>query len=160
MVLYDIDYKKLALLLLPVRLRRPRLAAFIYVMVSQVQHAARLFRSFRASTDYRLAHNGQICHLRAVLNDKYDPLQRRILIEDISSMPESLLHMRSTGLFLIAPARPGALTLGRRGFGGFSSYDFIVVLPSALRGQADETQLRAVVDTYRLAGKRYTLTYR
>lgn len=103
---YDIDYKKLALLLMPVRLRRPRLASLVYVAVSQVQRAARLFGSFRASTDYRLAHNGQICRLRAVLNDKYDPVRRRILIEDIASLPESLLHLRSSGLFPVP--RPAA----------------------------------------------------
>lgn len=160
MAQYDIDYKKLALLLMPVRLRRPRLASLVYVTVSQVQRTARLFGSFRADTDYRLAHNGQICRLRAVLNDKYDPVRRRILIEDIASLPESLLHLRSSGLFLVAPSRPGAITLSRRGFGSFSTYDFTVVLPAAMRGDINEDQLRAVVDTYRLAGKRYTLTYR
>lgn len=157
---YDIDYKRLALLVMPVKLRRALLASFIYVMVSQVQWVARLFRTFRAETDYRLAHNGQICHLRAVLNDKFDPISRRITIEDIASMPESLLHLRTTSLFLIAPYRPDAIILHRRGFGGFDSYDFVIILPAAMRHTVNETQLRAVVDQYKLASKRYTLTYR
>lgn len=157
---YDIDYKKLALLLLPVKLRRPRLAAFIYVMMSQVGRVSRLFRAFRTDTDYRLTHNGQICYLRAVLNDIFDPTARRISIEDISSMPEQLLHNRSTAIFLIASPRPDGIILSRRGFGGYNSYDFIVVLPAALRASVNEARLHAVINTYRLAGKRYTLSYR
>lgn len=157
---YNVEYDRLARLLLPVTLRRKRLMAFVGVMTSEVQRISGWFRRYRDDTDYRLSHNGQVCYLRAVLNDKFDPVLRRVTIEDIGILPETIIHRRTTGLFLLFKHRPEDIILHRRGFGGYESYDFLIVIPAQLRGVINETQLRAVTDTYKLAGKRYTLSYR
>lgn len=157
---YNVEYDRLARLLLPVTLRRKRLMAFVGVMTSEVWRISGWFRRYRDDTDYRLSHNGQVCYLRAVLNDKFDPVLRRITIEDIGILPETIIHRRSTGLFLLLKHRPEDIILHRRGFGGYNSYDFTVVLPAALRASVNEARLHAVINTYRLAGKRYTLSYR
>ena len=51
------------------------------------------------------------------------------------------------------------LILNRRGVGGVSGYDFWVNIPLALRDKLDITQLRAVVDAYKLASKRFSINY-
>ena len=85
MSVYDIKIKRLALLLLPTALRKPLVAAF---MQSAVQGCSVLhgeFMRWRDDKDYRLWHNGQVCHLRAVLNDTFDHTERRITVDDEDS---------------------------------------------------------------------------
>lgn len=159
-MLYNPDFKRIVSLLLPVRLRKPKLVSYLYVAVAQIQGISRTFDVFRQNTDYRLSLNSQVCHIRAVLNDRFDPAERRIYIDDVSSMPEKLLHRRSTSLFLTVGLRPDAVVINHRNLGGFDSYDFVVVIPSELKDKFDEVQMRAIIDTYKLAGKRYLLKFK
>ena len=79
---YDVKFKRLALLLLPTFLRRPLIAAVAYASGIPVQYLYVRFIRWKQDTDYRLNNNGQVCYLRAVLNDMFDPGLRRITISD------------------------------------------------------------------------------
>ncbi len=160
---YDIDYKKLAVMLLPIVLRKAVITVFVYVLVKPVQMTANAFDKYRTDTDYRLSHNCQVCYLRAMLNDKFDPLQRRIVITDVPAVPSLLLYRRSQNRFQMAPLRSSgtAIKVGRRGYGGIDGYDFSIIVPQELLQDTiyNEDRLRALVDTYKLASKRYTIQY-
>ncbi len=80
MSLYDLKIKRLALLLLPTFYRKPLIAAFAQSMVQGVNIVYGNFMRWRQDKQYRLSHNGQVCYLRAVLNDQFDPIERRITI--------------------------------------------------------------------------------
>lgn len=82
MSLYDLKIKRLALLLLPTFYRKPLIAAFAQSMVQGVNIVYGNFMRWRQDKQYRLSHNGQVCYLRAVLNDQFDPIERRITITD------------------------------------------------------------------------------
>lgn len=159
---YDVNYKKLALMLLPVKMRRVRMASYMYTCMAPVQRLSRLFDTYRSETDYRLKHNGQVCYLRAVLNDQFDIQERRIYIGEVEELPTNTLYKREIGRFLYARPRSAGrpLMINRRGFDRSNLYDFTVVLPSILRGTVDESRLRAVVNTYKLASKRYLIVYK
>lgn len=161
-MLYDLNYKKLALLLLPVKLRRARLATFLYTCILPVQRLARTFGTFRDGTDYRLTHNGQVCHLRAVLNDQFDLQERRIYIGEVDELPPNTLYLRRMARFLHTRPRAAGqpLMVNRRGYDRSNLYDFAVVLPAALHGTVDESRLRAVVNLYKLASKRFLTVYK
>ena len=62
---------------------------------------------------------------------------------------------------ILLPVRGGgkAFIINRRGYGGVSGFDFWVSVPYALMGKIDETRLAAVVSTYKLASKRWTINY-
>lgn len=162
MIHYDVNYNRLALAIVPLKLRRSLLMNIIYVMLSGVRRAASVFGSYREQTNYRLTHNGQVCYLRAVLNDRFDWSQRRIEIEDVAEEEGTILYRRSLSRFLMAPARSTgrALIINKRAFTGSNSVDFAVIVPAELRGTFVEAQMKALVDTYKLASKRYTITYR
>ena len=160
-MLYEVNYKKLALLL-PVKLRRARMANFLYTCVLPLQRLARTFGTFRDEKDYRLSHNGQACHLRAVLNDQFDIQERRIYIGEVDELPPNTLYLRRLSKFLYAYPRAAGqpLVANRRGYDRSNLYDFTVVLPAALQGAVDENRLRAVVNLYKLASKRYLIVYK
>lgn len=70
---YDINVKRLALLLLPTFWRKPGFAALAYAAVSPLQWLHTQFVLWKRDAEYRVQKNGQVCHLRAVLNDMFDP---------------------------------------------------------------------------------------
>lgn len=164
MSLYDIKIKRLALLLLPTSYRKPLMAAFAQHLVQGVNVVCGDFMRWRQDRHYRLTHNGQVCYLRAALNDAFDQVERRITVEDEQSSEEhdSRLYLREMERPILLPLRGSgeAYIINRRGYGGVSGYDFWVSIPYALRGKVDETRLARVVDTYRLASKRWTINYK
>lgn len=158
---YDVNIKRLGLLLLPTFLRRPLLASLLYAVLTPLSYLHMRFMIFRKDTAYRLGHNGQVCYLRAVLNDTFDPKLRRITVTDTAqSIGVLFVHLREETQAVLVPQRETGTTLlvNRRGFGGVSGYDFIVNVPLALRG-LDEFRLKAVVNTYKLVSKRFAISY-
>ena len=126
MSVYDVKIKRLALLLLPTALRKPLVAAF---MQSAVQGCSVLhgeFMRWRDDKDYRLWHNGQVCHLRAVLNDTFDQTERRITVDDEDSggLRGARLFTRDMDRHILLPVRGGgkAFIINRRGYGGVSGF--------------------------------------
>ena len=162
--MYKVNIKRLALLTLPTWLRRPLVGALVYAGVQPLCRLLHELRRYRDSTRYRLEHNGQVCKLRGVLNDVFDPELRRIVIEEVESgdgMGVSTIWRREAGRWMMVPRRAGGATaIYREGFGGTGGYDFWVTVPEELRGAGTETRLRAIVNMYKLAGKRYAVNYK
>ncbi len=160
--IYDVNIKRLALLTLPTWLRRPLAGALVYAGVAPLGRLLRELRTFRDATRYRTAHNGQVCRLRGLLNDEFDPDLRRIAVEDGGGGEEaSTVYRRETGRWALVPRRgAGAAVIHREGFGGTGGYDFWVEVPEELRTDETETRLRAMVNMYKLAGKRYAINYK
>jgi hypothetical protein len=158
--IYDITYKKLVIMLLPTMLRRPLLVAFANAMVSPVVNLYRNFMQYRDETNYRVYHNGQICYLRSVLNDAFDPISRRIAISDIDASNTAVfIYERLENKFKMLKKRgEGAIPISRRGFSGSKSFNFMVNIPIELQG-LDELRLKAIINIYKLASKRYAINY-
>ena len=147
---YEVNIKRFALLLLPTFWRKPLLATLAYAMVSPLGYLHTRFVLFRRDTVYRLTHNGQVCYLRAVLNDQFDPIERRITLHKREEEQAFLLPTRDTGR---------AFIINRRGFGGINGFDFWVNIPISLYDTVDASRLRAIVGTYKLASKRFSINY-
>ena len=79
---YDVSFSRLAVLLLPMCLRKPVLVALFRAMTAPVGRLHTELMRFRDDMNYRMRHNGQTCKLRAVLNDCFDNNQRRIRIAE------------------------------------------------------------------------------
>ncbi|MDE5688580.1 MAG: hypothetical protein K2I18_08160 [Paramuribaculum sp.] len=126
-------------------------------------HILQDLRSYRATTNYRLSHNGQVCKLRAVLNDEFDPELRRITIEDSQSsitIEADVIFQRDVSRWTILPLRSrGSVITHRRGFSGTSGYDFWANVPSELNSEQTTIRMKALINTYKLASKRFTINY-
>ena len=161
--IYKLNVRRLVLITLPTWLRRPLATALLYAGAQPLARLVHELRKFREDASYRMEHNGQVCKLRGVLNDTFDPKLRRINVEDEESAKASagLPYMREVERWLTIPRRESgrAFILNRRGYGGISGQDFWVTVPFALRGEIDETRLTATVNRYKLASKRWTIKY-
>ncbi len=84
-MIFDIDFNKWIALMLPTFLRRRRLFAFIRALCAPLYLGEgglyQRFLEMRGDHIYRLSHNGQVCYLRAALNDAFD-LKKGFEIED------------------------------------------------------------------------------
>lgn len=160
---FNINIKRLALLTLPTWMRRPIVSALLFAGVTPLSRLLQELRTLRDETSYRVNHNGQVCKLRGALNDAFDAKERRIKIEDEDngSQRGARLFTRDMDRHILVPLRAtgNAFIINRRGYGGASGFDFWVSIPFALMGKIDETRLAAVVSTYKLASKRWTINY-
>lgn len=159
---YDVNIKRLGLLLLPTFWRKPILATFVYATVTPLSYIYTQFTLFRRESDYRLTHNGQVCYLRAVLNDQFDPIERRITITDKAINAGAMfLYKREIERPQLIPGRETgrARVINRRGSSGTDAFDFWVNLPSNLFYSIDVARLRAIVSAYKLASKRFSINY-
>ncbi len=160
---FNVNIKRLALLVLPTWLRRPLVGALIYAGVTPLGRLVQELRKYRSTTRYRLRHNGQVCKLRGVLNDEFDPALRRITIEDSqssSTIEADVIFQRDVGRWTILPQRSkGSVITHRRGFSGTSGYDFWANVPSELNNEQTTIRMKALINTYKLASMRFTINY-
>lgn len=159
---YDLNIKQLSLLLLPTFWRRPLFEAVIYGIATPLHQLLSRFQMWKQEKDYRLLHNGQVCRLRALLNDRFDPVERRITVtEQIDERGRIRFALREKQAAVPFPARETdqKMSLNRRGYGGVNGYDFWVNIPISIRAEAREEQVRALVNGNKLASKRFSINF-
>lgn len=69
--MFEIDFKRLVLQLLPTFYRQPLIFGVLRAALGGLQSVYDDFMEARRAHIYRLTHNGQVCYLRAVLNDAF-----------------------------------------------------------------------------------------
>jgi hypothetical protein len=149
---YKIDYNRLAILDLPTFLRKPIQVAFLQSLLVPIDSLYYKWSLFRNENLYKVHHNGQICYLRKVLNDKLDSSLRRIYIGDGNS------HKRQY-LYTTAENRPkylGTMFLWQNSDYADTGVDFIVYAPIEIINTSPY-ELKALIDFYKMGGKRYKI---
>ena len=100
---------------------------------------------------YNLAHNGQVCYLRKALNDRFDIAQRRIKIIDGNKYKREYIYTDGEQ----KPRFLGTMYLRDDADYSDTGVDFIVLIPAGLN--YNDYEMRALIDFYKLASKRYKI---
>jgi hypothetical protein len=155
--IFEIDYRKLIALLLPPRLRQEKMQAWLNALVYPVQLLYNDFKANRKNNLYRISITPQVCLLEKAANDRYDYVQRRIRIADVKLKEIKYIHQRaeSKPLMLFGKAAQQPQTLYLRTETNAVSVDFLLLLPTGLRYA--ENEMRAFIDSYKLASKDYKI---
>lgn len=175
---YTIDFKRLILSLLPTFLRKPLLYSLLKAMAQPVISLYDQFSKSRSENLYKLRITPQVCYLRKMLNDSFDIDLRGIYISDgnpsnwVIAYTQAQLNatdgkqpLWAAGADETQPNRlifttsDGVTMVPRQGDIGASGLDFNVMVPSRLRGVADEKKMASLVNYYKLASKRYAISY-
>lgn len=152
MTMFEIDFKRLAALLLPTVLRRPLIFGLLRAGVGAVEAVNEEFRSVRAGHIFRLTHNGQVCYLRGALNERFGPGFR---IYDMRKEGEWLYAVTEDGEGIpvaVTEAGKGVPVLYSESRLNEAQNDFEVCVPSRYWDRLEE--IKAVVDSYKLVTKR------
>lgn len=151
--IYNIDFKRFILLLLPIVLRRPKLFAFLRSMVTPIASLNVSFGAYREEVSYNLSHNSQVCYLTAMLNDNFDRQLRRIRVEDMERNRRTYLYLREEQ----KPIYLGTEYIHLRSEFSDNGYDFRVVLNGVVLSEGEPARMRALINYYKLASKRYLI---
>ena len=149
--MYNINIDKLTVLLTPISLRKKRLVAWLRILAMPLNKLLDDFKRERRKDLYNLTHNSQVCYLRKILNDEFDSTKRRIKIEDGKRNIMRYIYQRNEN----RPLYLGRVFLYQRGEYIDGGVDFVVVLPQGL--EYDRYKLEALINFYKLAGKRWTI---
>lgn len=90
---YRIDYRKLALFLLPPLLRSKLADALIQVLILPVRELYSQFTALMEETDSRLRISGHVQYLEKALNDAFELTDRQIYIDDSEGVSDSILYL-------------------------------------------------------------------
>jgi hypothetical protein len=156
---FELDYDRLVRLLLPVRLRRTVMVAWLQCLVAPLRHIYQLFTAHRSANLYTLGHNSQVVYLTAALNDTFDSALRRIYLTERLPTDPLYLYRRAENnpLWIGRNVEAGSTTypipqwLYNRTEVATSSMNFLIMAPAGLVYDLD--RLRALTDKYRLPSK-------
>lgn len=156
-MIFNIDFDTLVQMLLPVKLRKPRQVAWLKALVAPVATNYATFTVYRLEKEYELANNGQVCYLEKVLNDRFDPTTRSIVVADTPDIDPVYYYLDAENkeeyVYLASEAQPVHYFLEAETVGG---PDFDVQVPALVT--FDDAELKALVNKYKLVGRAYTIT--
>lgn len=159
---FNINWERLALLLLPTFLRNEVMRAWASLLVLPMSEIHYQWRENRKDNIYRLAHNSQKCYLRAALNDRFDNQLRRIRIDDGNSFKRKYIYTDGelngtiiNSQIFVKPTYLGTMFLYDDSDYEDTGVDFIVKVPADIMYNTYE--MKALIDFYKLASKRYKI---
>lgn len=144
--MFNFDFEKLLKWVIPYDLVRPRFEAFMAGLMSHIRSVYVSFLMFVSDTEKKLRITPQKRILQYELNLEFDAALMRIEILDAEL--GSILW-----IFIESENNPVYLPQFISGTG----YDFLVRVPAEL--EIKEAFIRAFLNSYKLAGKRYQIEY-
>lgn len=161
----NINYDKLITWLLPVRLRKALIKAYLHVLIYPISNRLlERFKVFEQKAWYDLKYqSGQVAHLEYVLNDHFDNALKRIYIgegQQYDLIRYLYMDIEDIDLALYRDVENADVYLyldSETSIGGGADYDFTVNIPIGL--DFEETTIRAVIDRYKRDAKNYIIQY-
>lgn len=154
----QVDFKKLITWLIPIPILFSRIKALVYVFVKEVKFIHGKVLTSRANFLYYLEITPQVCKLEKMLNDRYDPIQRRIYIADGSDFDPIYMYQKAEDkpvfFYLKSEAETDPIFYKKNEISS-DSQDFVVFVPLSLT--FSEAEMSALLDTFKLAGTIYTI---
>ena len=98
MKVFQTNFLRLVVLLLPTMLRRPAIIALLQGLVKPVISLQNRFNDSREANVYDVAHTGQVCHIKSVLNNYFElNYANGFEIEDVVTPGEWLMTYDEPG---------------------------------------------------------------
>ena len=159
---YDWNIRKWIEQMLPFFFRKVWLIAFIYSMLAPLQALFDDFIAYKKTIEQKLKYNSQQIVLTNLLNNIFDNSSRRIRIETsndkLTNEYDYLIDDAGadTGFdFMIVDGVDAEYSYMLADY--VSDIDFTVYVPISL--SASEAQIKARIDFYLLASKKYSINY-
>lgn len=155
--MYSVDFSDIVAKLLPIELRKDWLKRYIKAALQPLQNINTYFFQLVNDTDYKLAFNGQVIYLEHILNDRYDPINRGIYIEDGANVVYTYIYnvLETKPPLFIYNKSEGNPTYLKNRTEHTTTVQFIIKVPLAV--SYDEYIMRLLVDTYKQAGVIYSI---
>jgi hypothetical protein len=157
---YIVNFKKLVVLLLPVSLRQSSIVALLQVSVCGLITVYNNFITNRTNNLYKLNINGQVCHLRKMLNDAFPAGGGLITIEDgVAKGVWQYAYDQDYDPYRKYLLASDTTLLWDKSSISEGLSNFIVNVPIALQSVNNEARMRSLLNYYKLLSKSYSIVY-
>lgn len=153
-----INYEGLSVKMLPPFLRKKVLGIFVWLFIAPIDWIYFKWSQYRIDNLYKLEHNGQVCSLRKSLNDKFDPVSRRIYIGNGQMFSTLFIYTEAEAqdVFLNVEIEDPVIYLRTESETADTGLDFIVYAPQEIINLQIHG-LRSHINFYKAGGKRYNI---
>jgi hypothetical protein len=143
--------------MVPHVLRTHRMMSWMNALVSPVVTVYNLFLRYRNAKLYQLGITPQVCFLEKMLNDRFDPQDRRIYIGDGLRYDPIYIFQddEEKPIWLYDESEAQPVYLYTDGETLLNGDDFIVYVNVLI--PFNEIEMKALLNSYKLAGKRYKI---
>lgn len=155
---FDINWNVFGVQNLPNKWRDVVSIQFVKVMLRPLNDLYYKWYNWRIDNIYKLEHTTQICYLRGSLNDKFDPVQRRIWIGDGQFYDTVYIftEAESRTVWLYTEVENDPIWLRTEPETADSDLDFIVYVPEEIYNTQIDG-LKAHIKFYKQGGIRYDI---
>lgn len=158
---FEIDYKKLAVMLTPTFLRSTLLTALLRVLMQPMTTIHTTFKSKREQHLFNLSHNGQVCYLKDALNKEFGlDYSNGFEISDINAEGDFIFAydetewLQDTNRVWIVEHSPTYSMIYDEASITPSTASFIVYVPFLYEVGSDiDYRIRSIVEQYRLVSR-------
>lgn len=158
---------------IPIEVRKPAMAKWVQALLKPLKDLHATYMIYRAATLKKMRYNGQVIVLENLINDLYDPVQRRFKVETvydtlrpvyIHTKPELSINNPAEYLYHKQVYTDDVNNALSRVYLNMHSelgilYDFIIRSPDSFTNPTGIIKLKATVNYYRLAGKKARYEY-
>lgn len=156
--MFNINWSLFITWLLPNDLRKVRIVRYLIALVNTVKELHYDFLQFYDDTLYEIKINGQTIKLERVLNDKFDPIQRRIYISDGDYYHPPIFYEEYKNLpviFFNENNEDNPIFYSINSIDNLVSFNFFVNIPADV--WHDRTRVRALVNKYKIFGRTFDI---
>lgn len=155
--LYNIDYTKAVQWLVPNWLRQTIMVNWLRALITPLVWLYQAFLRYRDAKNYELMITPQVCYLERMVNNRFDYTLRRIYISDGVWYDPLFVFQDAEDkpVYMVTDAEADPVYVYSESEAGQFADDFVVMVPNDIAFNMDE--LKALLNSYKLAGTRYTI---
>jgi len=162
--IYSVLFDRLSQLFVPRLMKRTKRMIISQALSKGLKNLYDDFYAYKDLALYQVSHNGSIIQLEKVLNDYFDPDQRRIYIENVQRVQDLRVYTLAAEKQINVSTTP---VKGIRTGNDFNQNiaDFNVYIPSDLQPIDSNAlsqfiiQIKTQIDFYKLYAKKYELIW-
>jgi|SRR5690554_293443 len=153
--IYNINWFRLVKMLILPAVNKPTLLAFINSALAPIRTNYDKFLIFKENAEYRVKHNGQICYLQKMLNDKFDHSLRRIRVQNVKPKERLWFYYEQDDkpVFFYNEEDHPVFFYNPEDY--YNESDFEVLIPSVLAAQIN--QMTVHINYYKLYSKNHQI---
>jgi hypothetical protein len=164
---FNINWQQLIQEQLPIRKRKAGFIAWLNCLIQPVLTLYNIFMAFRQSSLYKVSHNSQVVYLQKLLNDKFDPVLRRIKITNAVIVEPVWFYEAEEArpVWFYEPEDNLPVHFKEQTEFVGDGIDFNVIVPAQLQPQSQQqlnallSLMKAEIDYYKLYSKNYNIAW-
>ncbi|WP_289665585.1 hypothetical protein [Flavobacterium panacagri] len=131
---------------------------FVQTLLLPIDSLYYFWKNWRIDNIIKLEHSGQICYLRKILNDEFDPIEKRIRVESGNLYETTYIYTagEEKEVSLYTETENNPIWLRADSETADSGLDFIVWVPVGVY-DASYFKLLSLINFYKAGGKRYNI---